>query len=300
MNQSRSLYEVLNINSDAKPEELAKHYRRLTLTCHPDRQLQNDDVTPEEMNRRWGEIQRAWKILSHPRRRLEYDYAEGLCNDPEVLRARNEDFRAKCHKQSALCADNMALTYDNVIDHEITQNGIYIMAAYYGDLSLQNEFLRCIPPEITKKHIQGPMIDVVIPLQAMVEDHKILIPKDNLKSRLLGFYNPIDIESDAQPCLYILYRFKGALHETIVNETERLWIPMKAHYTETPRGPFAPTNIERLSALQATNDKQVLRKQKQELACELLHILKANNKKEPKGVNKQMKKGFFDFLRPKT
>jgi curved DNA-binding protein CbpA len=60
-------YKVLEVSRDANPEDLQRAYRALALRYHPDR-----NSSPEAASRMTA-INEAWKVLSDPHRRQEYD-----------------------------------------------------------------------------------------------------------------------------------------------------------------------------------------------------------------------------------
>lgn len=94
---SKSLYETLDISSDASAEEIKKAYRRLARKYHPDI---NKDAGAEE---KFKEINAAYEILSDEQKRRQYDqygdsmfggqnfhdfaHAQGGANLDEILRS---------------------------------------------------------------------------------------------------------------------------------------------------------------------------------------------------------------------
>ena len=62
-----NLYEILQVNPSADSEIIQAAYRRLILRYHPDR---NDSADAQEMTQR---LNRAYEILSDPKRRAAYD-----------------------------------------------------------------------------------------------------------------------------------------------------------------------------------------------------------------------------------
>jgi DnaJ-class molecular chaperone len=76
----KDLYEILEVNKDALPEEIKKAYRRLSKMHHPDK-----GGDPEKFK----EINKAYAILSDPERRKYYDETgdtgESQRNESEFL-----------------------------------------------------------------------------------------------------------------------------------------------------------------------------------------------------------------------
>ncbi|MCS6778475.1 MAG: J domain-containing protein [Geminicoccaceae bacterium] len=68
---SRSLYDELGVSRTASEEEIAKAFRRLAKTCHPD--LHPGDKKAEEKFKR---ISAAYEILSDKTKRARYDRGE--------------------------------------------------------------------------------------------------------------------------------------------------------------------------------------------------------------------------------
>lgn len=63
----RDLYADLGVDADATAGQLRGAYRRLALALHPDR---NPDPAAAT---RFGQVSAAYAVLSHPRRRADYD-----------------------------------------------------------------------------------------------------------------------------------------------------------------------------------------------------------------------------------
>lgn len=63
---SQNHYEVLGVSNDCSYDEIKTSFRKLALLYHPDKSDQN---FVEEFHK----IQEAWKILSNPQQRQEYN-----------------------------------------------------------------------------------------------------------------------------------------------------------------------------------------------------------------------------------
>ncbi|CAN6253704.1 unnamed protein product [Urochloa humidicola] len=64
----KDYYKVLEVDYDASDDTIKLSYRRLALMWHPDKHKGNNDVTAK-----FQEINEAYKVLSDPAKRLEYD-----------------------------------------------------------------------------------------------------------------------------------------------------------------------------------------------------------------------------------
>ncbi|KAL5724385.1 hypothetical protein ACHQM5_007656 [Ranunculus cassubicifolius] len=61
-------YKVLEVDYDATDEKIRVHYRRLALRWHPDKHKGDYAVTAK-----FQEINEAYRVLSDPVKRLDYD-----------------------------------------------------------------------------------------------------------------------------------------------------------------------------------------------------------------------------------
>jgi len=154
-------------------------------------------------------------------------------------------------KEQAVCdVRNMEVAVDKVLRRERAKKGVIIRNALYGDLRLRDD---CEDGFARRRTIQaddlvGPVVTVTTPVQCLVESHMIFLPGGAAASKadLPGFYNPLPLETDMELSLYVLYEFKGRLHEVIVGDRETLSLPLKKHAVpegSDPQGPFSPANL---------------------------------------------------------
>lgn len=68
MQANRNLYELLGLSKEASQEDIRQAYRKLARKYHPD--INPYDPQAEE---RFKEVQRAYEVLSNPKKRREYD-----------------------------------------------------------------------------------------------------------------------------------------------------------------------------------------------------------------------------------
>uniref|UniRef100_A0A1D1Y1R7 Chaperone protein DnaJ n=1 Tax=Anthurium amnicola TaxID=1678845 RepID=A0A1D1Y1R7_9ARAE len=64
----KDYYKVLEVDYDATEEDIRLSYRRLALKWHPDKRKDKNDVTAK-----FQEINEAYRVLSDPDKRLDYD-----------------------------------------------------------------------------------------------------------------------------------------------------------------------------------------------------------------------------------
>ena len=70
MKNLKNYYHILGVDKSTPPEEIKKAYRKLAVRFHPDHNP--DDRAAEE---KFKEISEAYAVLTHPRKRVEYDQA---------------------------------------------------------------------------------------------------------------------------------------------------------------------------------------------------------------------------------
>lgn len=75
-------YEVLGVSEAATRQEIRRAYRELARRHHPDRYAGTDPAGLERARRRMATLNRAWEVLSDPRRRRSYDLEIGLRAPP--------------------------------------------------------------------------------------------------------------------------------------------------------------------------------------------------------------------------
>ncbi|KAK6926195.1 DnaJ domain [Dillenia turbinata] len=77
----KDYYKVLEVDYDATDEKIRFNYRRLALKWHPDKHKSDSAVTAK-----FQEINEAYKVLSDPDKRLDYDITGNYEIDKYTLR----------------------------------------------------------------------------------------------------------------------------------------------------------------------------------------------------------------------
>ncbi|KAJ5323664.1 hypothetical protein N7476_002264 [Penicillium atrosanguineum] len=104
---------------------------------------------------------------------------------------------------------------------EEAQDGLIIKKAEYG----------YIPPK-NKKPKNGftepRIIDVTVPVAALVDRGQLVIPQNSIKFQIMGFHDPAPLLPKR---LKIWYTFQGRDHFVEVGDKERVTCPMRTHLT---------------------------------------------------------------------
>jgi len=102
---------------------------------------------------------------------------------------------------------------------EETQGGLVITRAEYG----------YIPPldrRVKDGAAEKMVIDVKIPVAALVDHSQLVIPRDIIKFQIIGFYDPAPL---LPKTLKIWYTFNGHEHIAIADDSEGIICPMRSH-----------------------------------------------------------------------
>jgi hypothetical protein len=260
-------YQVLDIPRSASYDDIARSHRDLVRTLHPDRRRpggQNREV----MDRKFHQVMSAWRCLSDPTRRLLYDlrnFGESFSSPTGLGAAASTETVAGVpqgpqamkmladmqKKQAETDVANMQTSLEKVLRREKAKGGILIKIALYGDLRLREDKLAeglAGKRTIERNDLRGPLIDVTLPMQCLVEQHTIVVQGgvSSSKADLPGFYNPSPLNKALEPELYVLYEFRCQLHEVIVGDREMVSLPRRQHmvpHSRVPRGPFSSANV---------------------------------------------------------
>eukprot|EP00916_Digyalum_oweni_P008903 GHVL01014919.1.p1 GENE.GHVL01014919.1~~GHVL01014919.1.p1 ORF type:complete len:303 (+),score=34.34 GHVL01014919.1:40-948(+) len=237
-----SYYRELELLPTAKREEIRDSYFKKALIYHPDKITKSIDETTLNMYlQRWSKIQDAYCCLYNPSLRIIYDIRNGVNYIDNSNRSKTVASLIELQKNhSEQAATNMKLKYENCLKNE----GLIIKNALYGNLRLKKKLLNKVPNVINIDDLEGPVFDITIQTQCLVEDKSLNVL---FSSGPEGIYNPLPLGvtqdgEDASSCVYIYYTFNKREHEVCVFDSQRLRIPLRSHVIDTCRGPYAPSN----------------------------------------------------------
>ncbi|CDI75282.1 DnaJ domain-containing protein, putative [Eimeria praecox] len=111
-----------------------------------------------------------------------------------------------------------------------SKHGVWLQQIEYAE-KLKREKAR--NGVIEEQHLEGPYIDVAIPLQCQIDNSRFVFAGGASSSfeQLPGFYNPAPLLSGGDVSLYVLYTFRGQIHEVTVSDCSRLALPLRCTYT---------------------------------------------------------------------
>ncbi|WRT68254.1 uncharacterized protein IL334_005230 [Kwoniella shivajii] len=155
-------------------------------------------------------------ILPRKKRRLRERIQE--------LREENKDFIGQKKAEALDAVSLMEREIEKKVKAERDRNGLIIVSAQYG---LSSSFTSRGIKESEKD--EEEIIDVTVPIQALVQDGKLYIPGGKGKFNIIGFWDPCIGENKS---LRVRYLFRGVLHQVTIEDTTALRIPVKAHALE--------------------------------------------------------------------
>ncbi|XP_043718294.1 dnAJ-like protein slr0093 isoform X1 [Telopea speciosissima] len=112
----KDYYKVLEVDYDATEEKIRLNYRRLALKWHPDKHKGNSAVTTK-----FQEINEAYKVLSDPAQRLEYDLLGNYEIDKYTLREYLTRF-----KGMILTCNGLGITHTSIWSQQLMETNDYV------------------------------------------------------------------------------------------------------------------------------------------------------------------------------
>ena len=159
--------------------------------------------------------------------------------DPAMAQMRADNYESirGARREAAADVDLMMFAVQRKVRQEEERRGLVILKAVYGRLPapLPSDADVAPPPTARRSSLtadpEWPGLEeddcgflvVTSPVQYLAEDSKLQLFNSS-KSGLPGFCDPCPGEDKA---LYVLYRFKGFLHEVCIPDQAPLSIPLK-------------------------------------------------------------------------
>ncbi|CDZ98500.1 Molecular chaperone (DnaJ superfamily) [Phaffia rhodozyma] len=155
------------------------------------------------------------------------------------LQEDNQELIEQMKQEAEQTVEMLQPVVERRIAEEEKADGLIILEAQYG--ALQTFSARSMPsssplsstsPAPSSKDstsTSADYIDVSIPLQALITDSQLVIPRSKTKAGLLGFWDPC---LGAKKSLRVRYLFKGRLHEVVIKDREPLVLPLREHAIE--------------------------------------------------------------------
>ncbi|KAK4687510.1 hypothetical protein P7C73_g2607, partial [Tremellales sp. Uapishka_1] len=138
----------------------------------------------------------------------------------QELRTEHGDYIQQKKTEAQEASALMEKSVGAKIASEREKNGLIIIAAHYGSASAFTE---------RGMKESDMVIDVTIPIQALVTDSRLLIPGGRAKYNLLGFWDPCIGENKK---IRVRYLFRGKMHQTTIDDVAVLRAPIQAHRVE--------------------------------------------------------------------
>ncbi|KAJ5647210.1 hypothetical protein N7490_003582 [Penicillium lividum] len=143
-------------------------------------------------------------------------------NRRQAAARRHNELKKLLPKKRAESLEAIELMTDQVQrrqDREAKKDGLVITKAEYGYVASENKKLLAKFPE-------SRLIDVTIPVAALVDEGQLNIPGKTVKFHLMGFYDPAPLLPKR---LRVWYTFQGSDHFVDVGDKEAISCPMRAH-----------------------------------------------------------------------
>jgi DnaJ homolog subfamily C member 11 len=141
-----------------------------------------------------------------------------VCDFDSELKRHDDDAREKQaeRRREAINAQEVLRSLiEQIRDREGSQ-GLIIVEGRYGQLT-----------STTNSENSSKIIDVTVPLQALVKDSTLKITSTVSKSNLIGFYDPCIGEEKS---LLIKYTVRSEMHTILYNDTDPILLPNRGRH----------------------------------------------------------------------
>ncbi|XP_064641840.1 dnaJ homolog subfamily C member 11-like [Lineus longissimus] len=136
--------------------------------------------------------------------------------DIERKKEMNAEIIRERRKEAEAARELMKETTDRIRTTEEQKKGLVVVKAIYGKLVSSD----------SSDIDDSQCIDVTDPIQACVNGSKLVLPAEQSKSGLPGFYDPCLGE---EKVLYIRYKFREQLHHVTIGDMEEIRCPLARH-----------------------------------------------------------------------
>lgn len=149
-----------------------------------------------------------------------------IANRIYELRAEHADYISAKRQEAADAILLMERSVEAHANQERARDGLVVLSASYG---LATAFTQRGVREMDTEDGFPAIIDVTVPVQALVQNSRLFIPGGRAKHNLLGFYDPCIGENKK---LRVRYLFRGRVHECTVDDVSQVRAPVKSHVLE--------------------------------------------------------------------
>lgn len=169
-------------------------------------------------------------------KRLLFDPWREYDNRKTVAERRRETAaqRAEKRREAEAAQLLMAETVRRVREEETVRHGLLIESAVYGCATEAHVATQLLNGSSTPNgdHDEATMTDVTVALEAMIINSALILPANEARRELPGFYDPCPGE---EKVLLVRYRFRGIPHEATFTDDEAVRLPQERHRTDDGR-----------------------------------------------------------------
>ncbi|KAL1923000.1 uncharacterized protein VTP21DRAFT_9376 [Calcarisporiella thermophila] len=140
----------------------------------------------------------------------------------EMLRAHHAEAIAHRRREAEEATRLLLDMVTRKVEQEERRNGLVIVEAVYGNLDSPKD-------QMNTDGANPTVINVTVPVQALVNNSQLIIPGGYSKSNILGFYDPCMGEKKH---LRIRYRFQHKLHEITIEDRQSVACPLRSHIVD--------------------------------------------------------------------
>lgn len=150
------------------------------------------------------------------------------------MREQRAEYLEKCKRDAEAAAELLARQVatcrqneENVVIDGREKAGLIIERAIYGVKEVTRA-VRLSEPSFLGRELEAEVIEVGDCVQALVENSHVQVVSST-KSTLMGFWDPSAFGEKEELALRIWYKFKGELHDCVLDDMEPLELPLSNH-----------------------------------------------------------------------